>query len=44
MRLSPAPNTQRAKDLYEHGAIALNDLQVAQDGESKAEDRMWRPQ
>lgn len=27
---------QRAKDLYEHGAIALNDLQVAQDTEDKA--------
>src|ERR1700733_4153676 len=27
---------ERAKDLYEHGAIALNDLQVAQDGEDKA--------
>ena len=26
----------RAKDLYEHGAIALNDLQVAQDAEDKA--------
>jgi cobalt-zinc-cadmium efflux system membrane fusion protein len=26
----------RAKDLYEHGAIALNDLQVAQDVEDKA--------
>jgi membrane fusion protein, heavy metal efflux system len=26
----------RAKDLYEHGAIALNDLQVAQDTEDKA--------
>lgn len=26
----------RAKDLYAHGAIALNDLQVAQDGEDKA--------
>jgi membrane fusion protein, heavy metal efflux system len=25
----------RAKDLYEHGAIALNDLQVAQDTEEK---------
>jgi len=27
---------ERAKDLYEHGAIALNDLQVAQDTEQKA--------
>ena len=26
----------RAKDLYEHGAIALNDLQIAQDTEEKA--------
>jgi len=26
----------RAKDLYEHGAIALNDLEVAQDVEDKA--------
>jgi len=26
----------RSKDLYEHGAIALNDLQVAQDTEDKA--------
>jgi cobalt-zinc-cadmium efflux system membrane fusion protein len=26
----------RAQDLYEHGAIALNDLQVAQDTEDKA--------
>jgi membrane fusion protein, heavy metal efflux system len=26
----------RGKDLYEHGAIALNDLQVAQDVEDKA--------
>jgi len=26
----------RAKDLYDHGAIALNDLQVAQDAEDKA--------
>jgi membrane fusion protein, heavy metal efflux system len=26
----------RAKDLYEHGAIALNDMQVAQDAEEKA--------
>jgi cobalt-zinc-cadmium efflux system membrane fusion protein len=26
----------RAKDLYDHGAIALNDLQVAQDTEDKA--------
>jgi membrane fusion protein, heavy metal efflux system len=26
----------RGKDLYEHGAIALNDLQVAQDAEDKA--------
>jgi cobalt-zinc-cadmium efflux system membrane fusion protein len=27
---------ERAKDLYTHGAIALNDLQVAQDTEDKA--------
>src|ERR1700675_1284856 len=27
---------ERAKNLYEHGAIALNDLQVAQDTEDKA--------
>ena len=27
---------ERAKDLYEHGAIALNDLQVAEDTEEKA--------
>jgi cobalt-zinc-cadmium efflux system membrane fusion protein len=27
---------ERSKDLYEHGAIALNDLQVAQDIEAKA--------
>src|SRR5579864_6754143 len=27
---------ERAKDLYAHGAIALNDLQVAQDAEEKA--------
>jgi len=27
---------ERAKDLYEHGAIALNDMQVAQDAEDKA--------
>ena len=27
---------ERGKDLYEHGAIALNDLQVAQDTEDKA--------
>lgn len=27
---------ERAKDLYEHGAIALNDFQVAQDVEDKA--------
>ena len=27
---------ERAKDLYEHGAIALNDLQIAQDIEDKA--------
>jgi cobalt-zinc-cadmium efflux system membrane fusion protein len=26
----------RAKDLYEHGAIAMNDLQVAEDAEAKA--------
>jgi cobalt-zinc-cadmium efflux system membrane fusion protein len=27
---------ERSKDLYEHGAIALNDLQIAQDTEVKA--------
>jgi cobalt-zinc-cadmium efflux system membrane fusion protein len=27
---------ERAKDIYQHGAIALNDLQVAQDTEDKA--------
>jgi len=27
---------ERAKDLYDHGAFALNDLQVAQDAEDKA--------
>ena len=27
---------ERAKDLYEHGAIAMNDLQVSQDTEDKA--------
>ena len=27
---------ERARDLYEHGAIALNDLQVSQDTEDKA--------
>ncbi len=27
---------ERAKELYEHGAIAMNDLQVAQDTEDKA--------
>jgi len=27
---------ERAKDLYEHGAMALNDVQVAQDAEDKA--------
>ncbi|MGO9272333.1 MAG: efflux RND transporter periplasmic adaptor subunit [Terriglobia bacterium] len=27
---------ERAKDLYEHGAIALNDLEVAKDAEDKA--------
>ena len=27
---------ERSKDLYEHGAIALNDLQVSQDAEDKA--------
>ena len=27
---------ERAKDLFEHGAIAMNDLQVAQDTEDKA--------
>jgi cobalt-zinc-cadmium efflux system membrane fusion protein len=31
---------ERAKDLYEHGAIALNDLQVAQDTEDKAKVAM----
>jgi cobalt-zinc-cadmium efflux system membrane fusion protein len=31
-----AKQYERAKDLYEHGAIALNDLQVAQDAEEKA--------
>ena len=34
-RLSKA-QLERAKDLYEHGAIALNDLQIAQDTEDKA--------
>jgi len=28
---------ERAKDLYQHGAIALNDLEVSQDAEDKAE-------
>jgi cobalt-zinc-cadmium efflux system membrane fusion protein len=28
---------ERAKDLYGHGAIALNDLQIAQDTENKAQ-------
>jgi len=28
---------ERAKDLYAHGAISLNDLQVSQDAEGKAE-------
>jgi membrane fusion protein, heavy metal efflux system len=28
---------ERAQELYKHGAIALNDLQVAQDAEDKAE-------
>jgi cobalt-zinc-cadmium efflux system membrane fusion protein len=28
--------SERAKELYEHGAVALNDLQVAQDAEDKA--------
>jgi membrane fusion protein, heavy metal efflux system len=28
--------SERAKELYQHGAIALNDLQVAQDAEEKA--------
>jgi len=27
---------ERSKDLYDHGAIALNDLQIAQDAEDKA--------
>jgi membrane fusion protein, heavy metal efflux system len=27
---------ERAQDLYKHGAIALNDLQIADDGEKKA--------
>jgi cobalt-zinc-cadmium efflux system membrane fusion protein len=27
---------ERSKDLFEHGAVALNDLQVAQDAEDKA--------
>jgi membrane fusion protein, heavy metal efflux system len=27
---------ERAKDLFEHGAIAMNDLQIAQDTEAKA--------
>jgi cobalt-zinc-cadmium efflux system membrane fusion protein len=27
---------ERAKDLYQHGAIALNDLQIAEDTETKA--------
>ena len=27
---------ERSKDLYDHGAIAMNDLQVAQDAEDKA--------
>jgi cobalt-zinc-cadmium efflux system membrane fusion protein len=31
---------ERATDLYEHGAIALNDLQVAQDTEAKAKVAM----
>lgn len=30
----------RAKDLYEHGAMALNDMQVAQDTEEKAKVAM----
>ena len=34
-RLSKA-QFERAKDLYEHGAIALNDLQIVQDTEDKA--------
>ena len=29
-------NSTRSKDLYEHGAVALNDLQVAEDTETKA--------
>jgi cobalt-zinc-cadmium efflux system membrane fusion protein len=28
--------SERAKDLYAHGAVALNDLQVAEDAETKA--------
>jgi membrane fusion protein, heavy metal efflux system len=31
-----ATQLDRSKDLYAHGAIALNDLQVAQDAETKA--------
>jgi len=31
---------ERAKDLYEHGAIALNDMQVAKDTEDKAKIAM----
>ncbi len=31
---------ERAKDLYEHGAIALNDVQVAKDTEDKAKIAM----
>jgi hypothetical protein len=36
MRLLARNQYERSKDLYEHGAIALNDLQVAQDTEDKA--------
>ena len=36
MKFSRRTQFERAKDLYEHGAIALNDLQVAQDTEDKA--------
>ena len=32
-----ATQLTRAKDLYAHGAIALNDLQVAEDAEAKAQ-------
>ena len=36
MKFWPGTQYERSKDLYEHGAIALNDLQVAQDTEDKA--------